>query len=157
MKKLFLILIAVAALMVACSLNTSDGAKNDGGTGPEYDTPVETVPGSIPGTPTDTPTYTTPSITDVCLDYSCFVGCNGIDLYLCNIDNQYYSNETGVFAVSNMEVFLGVYGPICGDGGPCTTQPAVTPSYGGGGNSYCSQMGCGGIFCSGDCVGCPGC
>ena len=27
----------------------------------------------------------------------------------------------------------------------------------GGGSSYCAQLGCGGIFCSGKCIGCPGC
>ncbi len=28
---------------------------------------------------------------------------------------------------------------------------------GSGGGGYCAQLGCGGIFCSGKCIGCPGC
>ncbi|MBQ9818367.1 MAG: hypothetical protein IJM59_13020 [Proteobacteria bacterium] len=30
-------------------------------------------------------------------------------------------------------------------------------SSGGGGGGYCKEHGCGGIFCSGKCIGCPGC
>lgn len=150
MKKILVIcsIILSIAILAACSLDTSDGNKV-----------------SAPSNG-DTPSTTTPtgkaSIKSVCSSYSCYYGCKGVNIYDCKSDGNLYTNESGSYKVNNdIEPLLGKYIDKCGDGEACTEPdytPSTTPTGGSsGGNSYCSSMGCGGLFCSGKCTGCPGC
>ena len=49
--------------------------------------------------------------------------------------------------------------PTCikDDGTKDRYRCGIKSSSSGGGGGYCKQLGCGGIFCSGKCIGCPGC
>ena len=151
MKKTLLIAFAAAALLASCA-DWADDEKEGGSTGPGG--------GDTPGGGSGAA-----SMSEVCADYTCQVGCQGVNLFECKSDGQYYANEGGSYVPVNIEVFYGQfydkYGAICGDGEMCSEpdSPKSSSSSGGygGGGSFCSQHGCGGIFCSGDCIGCPGC
>ena len=146
-----LALFAVVALVAACGKDSKNSENNSAG------------PGGDPGTSGDQPGA---SIADVCSNYTCHVGCQGMNVFECKSDGKYYSNESGRYAEINLEVFWmeynDKYGARCGDGELCSEpdSPVSSSSSGGGysgGGGFCSQHGCGGILCAGDCIGCPGC
>lgn len=150
MKKLSLLLFCAITLLCSCGVSTSDGEERSVN-GP-----------STPSNPNGTPSTGAASISSVCSNYTCYYGCKGVNLFTCETDGQYYSNETGSYVTTDVEPFLATYISICGDGEACSEPNSSTvnkggSSNGGGGNSLCSQLGCGGIFCSGKCTGCPGC
>ena len=157
----------MAFLGESCSVNSTDGAANKG-TGPETVNPSDPGGTENPGNGGNGGAGAGASIDDICCGAQCYGGCKGVYLYACGGEN-FYSNITGTYAPANPQDLYAYFDQNCPvemsdipwyqdcPTNTSTCQVNTNTGYSGGGNSYCKQMGCGGLFCAGDCVGCPGC
>ena len=158
----------MALLGASCSVDSSDGNSNrstDPGTDNQSDPEYRGTDNPGGG---DGGSGSNASIDDICCGAHCYGGCKGVYLYDCGGEN-FYSNITGTYTSANPQDLYAFFDQNCPvemsdipwyedcPSNTSTCQESTNTSYGGGGNSYCKQMGCGGLFCAGDCVGCPGC